>query len=203
MTSAEFGERLDQLREIIINGLRYYAAWINIRLYDANRVTWTFVEQNEALDRFGRFLTPVGSALRIMALMQFAKAFDRNPRTASLRILLREAQRSPSLVPGRTAADLAAVSSQIKHSERIIKKLTDVRNQSLAHADASPMPVAGLIKRDFETLIENTKSAFDCLSIGHRGSRIAWDVPVRDVDRQANEVMGILVEKVKTDKRTR
>ncbi len=153
MTSAEFGKRLDQLLEIIINGLRYYTAWINIRLYDADKVTWTFEEQNEALDSFGRFLTPVGSALRSMALMQFAKAFDRDPRTASLTILLGEAQRTPSLVPARTAADLAAVSSQIKHSERIIKKLTSVRNQSLAHADASPMPVAGLTKRDFDTLI--------------------------------------------------
>ena len=148
MTSTEFGKRLEQLMKIITAGLIYYAAWIKIRLHDADKVTWTLEEQNEALGRFGRFLNPVGSALNSMALMQFAKAFDPDSRTASLKILLDAAQRTPSLVPGRTAADLAAVSSQIKQSERIIKKLTRVRNQSLAHADASPKPVAGLIKGD-------------------------------------------------------
>lgn len=201
MTSAEFGKRLDQLMKIITAGLIYYAAWINIRLHDADKVTWTLEEQNEALGRFGRFLTPVASALNSMALMQFAKAFDPDPRTASLTILLGAAQRTPSLVPGRTAADLAAVSGQIKQSERIIKKLTRVRNQSLAHADASPKPVAGLIKRDFDTLIEHTKSTFDCLSIGHREASIAWDYPVQNMERDASEVMGILVEKVRSDRR--
>ncbi len=200
MTSAEFGKRLDQLMEIIVSGLIYYAAWINLRLHDADKATWTFEEQKEAVERFGRFLNTVASALNGMALMQFAKAFDRNPRTASLTILLDAAQQTPSLVPGRTAADLAAVSNQIKQSEQIIEKLTRLRNQNLAHADANPKPVAGMIKRDFDTLIEHTKSTFNCLSIGHRGASIAWDYPVENVERHASEVMGILVEKVRNDR---
>ncbi len=201
MTSEEYGRRLDQLMKIITAGLIYYAAWINIRLHDADKVAWTLKEQNEALGRYGRFLSPVASALNGMALMQFAKAFDRNRRTASLKILLEAAERTPSLVPGRTVADLAAVSSQIKQSERIIEKLKLVRDKSLAHADASPNPVESLTKGDFDTLIEHTKSTFNCLSIGHSGASIAWDYPVQNVEENASEVMGILVEKVRNDRR--
>ena len=197
MTSAEFGRRLDQLLDIITDGLMYYTAWINISLPDADTVTWTLDEQNEARDRFRRFFRPVGSALNSMALMQFAKAFDRNSRTVSLTILLDAAQRTPGLVPGRTAADLAAVSSQIKQSEWIIQMLTRVRNHSLAHAEASPKPVPGLIKRDFDTLIEHTKATFECLWSGHKSAGISWDPLVQEVSRDTSEVMGILVEKVR------
>ncbi len=179
----------------------YYAAWISIRLPDADMVTWTLDEQNEARDRFRRFFKPVGSALNNMALMQFAKAFDRNSRTASLKILLDAAQRTPSLVPNRTAADLAAVSSQIKQSEMIIQKLKRVRDHSLAHAEASPKPVPGLIKRDFDTLIEHTKSTFECLWSGHKRTGISWDPLVQEVSRDTSEVMGTLVEKVRNDRR--
>ena len=200
MTSAEFVKRLDQLLDIITDGLMYYVAWINIRLPDADKVTWTLDEQNEARDRFRRFFRPVGSALNSMALIQFAKAFDRDPRTASLTNLLDAAQRTPSLVPNRTAADLAAVSSQIKQSERIIKKLKRVRNQSLTHADASPKPVAGLLKRDFDNLIEHTKSAFEYLWSGHKRAGISWNPLVQEVSRDTGEVMGILVKKVKNDR---
>ena len=57
-----------------------------------------------------------------------------------------------------------------------------------------------MIKRDFDTLIEHTKSTFDCLWIGHRGASIAWDYTVQNVERDASELMGILVGKVRNDR---
>ncbi len=196
MTGEEFEKRLKQLMEEIVKGLLYYAAWVSLRFCDKDKVPWSLGDQNKIVDSFGRFLTPVASALNGMALMQFAKVFDKNPRTASLVILLDAAQGKPSLVPNRTPADLQALSKQLKQGQRIINKLTGVRNQRLAHAEANPRQIS-LIKKDFDALIEQTKAAFDCLSIGHTGSIVAWDSPVREVEQDAAELMRVLIDKVK------
>ena len=196
MTDGEFQKRLKQLMEEIVKGLLYYAAWVSLRFRNKDEGPWSLGDQNKVLDRFGRFLTPVASALNGMALMQFAKVFDKNPRTASLVILLDAARGKPSLVPNRTPSDLQALSKQLEQSQQIINKLTRVRNQRLAHAEANPRQ-ASLIKKDFDALIEQTKAAFDCLSIGHTGSIVAWDSPVRELEQDAAELMGILIDEVK------
>ncbi len=198
MTDGEFQKRLRQLMEEIVKGLLYYAAWVTLALWDDDEVSWSLDEQNETVGSFGDFLTPVASAVNGMALMQFAKVLDEKSRTASLTTLLDAAQRKPSLVPNRTPADLAAVSKQLKQSDRTITKLRRVRNKKLAHAEANPQQVAGLMKGDFDRLVGDIKSAFDCLSAGRGDPRIAWDIPVQRVEWQGREVMRLLVEEARS-----
>ena len=183
------------MKEIVI-GLLYYAAWARMYWHE-DKDSWSLDEQNKALGSFGEFLTPVASALNGMALMQFAKVLDKNARTASLATLLDAAQQEPSLVPHRTPSDLAAISKQLNQSKRTIARLRRLRNQKLAHADANPSPVTGLLKRDFDRLIDDIKSAFDCLSVGRGDPRIAWDIPVKPVFLQGGELMRVLVDEMR------
>ena len=114
MTRAEFKRRLDQLRQVIIDGLVYYAAWKNLLLREEGKVSWSLEEQNRVLGRFRGFLTPVGHALPNTALMQFAKVFDTHRRAASLLNLLRAAGQDTGLVPGHTSAEVDGVSAGVQ-----------------------------------------------------------------------------------------
>ncbi len=196
MTGEEFEKRLKQLMEEIVKGLLYYAAWVSLHWHD-DEVSWSRDEQNQAVGRFGDFLTPVATALNGMALMQFAKALDEDSRTVSITTLLDAAQQEPSLVPNATPADLAAISKQLQQSDRTIAKLRRVRNKKLAHAEASPQQVDGLMKGNFDRLVDDIKSAFDKLSVGRGDPRIAWDIPVQLVEWQGREVMRLLVKEAR------
>ncbi|MDO8611684.1 MAG: hypothetical protein Q7R32_02530 [Dehalococcoidia bacterium] len=197
MTRDEFGKRLQQLMKEIVIGLLYYAAWARMYWHE-DKDSWSLAEQNKALGSFGEFLTPVASALNGMALMQFAKVLDKdkNARTASLATLLNAAQQKPELLPNRMPADLNTVAQRLKQSESIVTKLRRVRNQKLAHANANPGPLE-LMKKDFDGLIDEIKSAFDCLSIGYGRPRVAWDFPVKGVERDGSELMRVLVREVR------
>jgi len=192
MTHAEFGKRLGQLREATTRGLWYYAVWKNVRLHDEGRVSWSLEEQNEVLGRFRGFFKPVAFALLDMALMQFAKVFDRRRGTASLWNLLGAARRDTSLVSGRTSAEVDAVSKEFRQSKKVLKTLKRKRDQQLAHVDANPAPVDPILLAEFDGLVEHVVSAFNWLSTAHDRQHFSWEQSLRDAERHTTEVLGTL-----------
>lgn len=196
MTRAEFRKRLGQLQEVITRGLTYYAVWKNLRLHDEGKASWSLEEQNQVLGRFRGFFTPAGFALLDMTLMQFAKVFDTDPKTASLLNLLGAARQDASLVSGHTSAEVDAVSRQFRQSKRIRTALERMRNQQLAHVDADPAPVDRLLTAEFDGLVEHVESAFNWLSRAHDGRLFSWEQSLRDVERHTTDVLGILREEM-------
>ena len=66
------------------------------------------------------------------------------------------------------------------------------RDQHLAHADANPTLGDPLLLGEFDSLVDEVKSAFNWLSREHDGHRVSWQNSVRNVERDATEVLGIL-----------
>jgi hypothetical protein len=196
VTHGEFGKRLDQLREVITLGLAYYAVWKKLSLHDASKVSWSLEDQNRLLGRFWGFFTPVSFALLDMALMQFAKAFDRDPGTASLTNLLRAARQDTSLIPRASAGDMDKVSAQLRQSKRLLTGLKRRRNQHLAHVDANPEPVDPMLNTEFDKLVDDVKSAFDFLSKAHDGRVYGWEQSLRPIDDHTTEILRILQEEM-------
>jgi hypothetical protein len=202
MTRAEFRKRLDQLQEVITRGSAYYAVWKNLRLHDEGGVSWSLEEQNQVLGRFRGFFTPVALALLDMALMQFAKVFDTDPRTASLSNLLRAARQDTSLVSGRTSAEVGAVSTGLQRSKKILAGLKRMRDQRLAHVDADPGPVDPLLTAEFDGLVEDVESAFNWLSRAHDGQLVSWEHWLRRVERDTSQILDMCVEQLRRQRST-
>ncbi len=200
MTPQEYGKRLEALREVITRGLSYYAVWKMLRLRDADNVSWSLEEQNQILGRFRGFLSPVVFALLDMALMQFAKAFDTDRRTASLTNLLAAARRDTSLVPGVSVSDLRATSREISQHKRMLISLKRKRDQDLSHIDASPAPVDPLLTAEFDKLVESVKSAFNTLSTGHAQGFFSWDHMLSESQRHTTEVVQALLGQIERDR---
>lgn len=196
MTHDEFRKRLDQLREVITRGLAYYAVWKNLSLHDVGKVSWSLEEQNKLLGRFRGLFTPVGLALQDMALIEFAKVFDTDRRTASLTNLLRAARQDTSLIPRASAGDMDKVSAQLRQSKRILTALKRKRDQQLVHIDVDPLPVSPILNTEFDKLVEAVKSAFNSLSTAHDGRFFSWKQSLRQSDDHTTEILRILQEEM-------
>ena len=195
MTRNEFRKRLDQLREVITRGLAYYTVWSKLRLHDKAGVSWSLEQQNKVLGRFRGFFSPVALALMDMALMQFAKAFDADSRTASLPVLLSAAQKDPSLASGKPSAELSRISMQLQENSGTLSALKQMRNQQLAHVDSNPLSVGPLMSQNIESLAEDVKSAFNWLSTAHDGNVTDWDFLLRTSGQHTTDVLNILLER--------
>jgi hypothetical protein len=197
MRHNEFRKRLDRLREVLGRGLLYYTVWKNLSLHDTSKVSWSLEEQNEVLGRFYGFTTPVTLALLDMARLEFAKVFDKDPKTASLWNLLRAARQDPTLIPRGSAVDVDKASAQFRGSKRILSSLERIRNQRLAHVDAEPLPVGPIRNTELDKLVDDVKSAFNFLSTAHDGRVVSWDYSVETADWGTTEVLRVLIEEVK------
>lgn len=196
MTPDEFGEQLAQLREAMTRGLAYYTVWKGIAFRDEAKAKASLEEESAVLGRFRGFFTPVGLALHDMALMQFAKMFDKGATTVSLRRLLGAARGDPSLVPHAKAADLRETSRQMKQSEAVLANLKRMRDQRIAHVDAAPEPVDPLLIRDLDGLAEYVTTAFNTLSVGYDQNWLSLEQMLRTSERHTAEVLGILIEEM-------
>jgi hypothetical protein len=176
----------------------YYTVWKNLALHDPSRVSWSLTEQNELLGRFRGFFTPVALALLDMALMEFAKVFDKDSGTASLTNLLGAGRRQrESLIPRASEDDLRNAAVQLRENKRIRAGLERKRNQQLAHIDVEPLPVDPILAADFDKFVEYVKAAFNLLSTAHDGRFVSWEHSLRDVDACTNLVLRLVVEEVR------
>ena len=196
ITHTEFRKRLEQLREVIARGSAYWAVSKKLRYREEGKVSWSLEEQDKILGRFHGFFTPVALAVLDMAFLEFNKVFDADPRTVSLRNLLRAARQDTSLVPGRAPAEVNAVWSQLQQSQRILKVLKRRRDQRLAHVDANAAPVDPLLVKEFDSLAEDVRSAFSWLAEAHYGRPFSWDWLIPEVEAGTSQVMSTLLEEL-------
>jgi hypothetical protein len=195
MTPEEFKKRLDQLREVIMRAVSFYKVWLRLQ-YREDTASWSLNEQNRMLDQFRGFFTPVAIAMRGAALLEFAKVFDQDDRTASLFVLLKAARRQPSLVPARTPDDLRGFDKQLKMADQTLQSLKDMRDQRLAHTDANPVAPTPLPKKDLDLLATTIEKIFNGLSAGHDGNVFSWEYMLRTSDRDTTAVLRILMDEV-------
>lgn len=191
-----FKKRLEQLQEVIMSGLSFYAVWNKLRLHDAKEVSWSLDRQNQILGRWIRFFTPVGIGLQRMAMLEFAKVFDTDTRTVSLTNLLKEAKRDSGLIPHAQPSDLQDISDRLRQAKATLKTIMKLRNQRLAHADATPDPLPPLMSQKVESLIDDIKFAFNRLSTAHDQSVYSWDYALQRSERETTEILGLLVNEV-------
>lgn len=197
MTGKEFKHQLDKLREVILSGLAFYTVWSTLSLYDPADTKWSIDEQNQVLGRWRGFFTPAGLALQRMAFIELAKVFDDDSKTASLRTLLNEARREPSLVPHATSGDLAAISAKLRHGKATLAALKKLRNQRLAHADQNPDPVPPPTVKTIEGLAEDIKDAFNRLSAAHDRSIQGWGFPLETCEEHTKSILATLLMETK------
>jgi len=197
MRHNEFRQRLDRLQQVLTRGLAYYTVWKNLRLHDPSKVSWSLEEQNEVLGRFRGFITPVTLALLDMTLMEFAKVFDKDPKTASLTNLLAAARQDTTLIPRASAGDVNEISAQLRQSKRIRAELKRMRDQQLAHVDIEPLPVGPIQNTELDKLVDDVKSAFNSLSTAHDGRVVSWEYSLQTADRDTTEVLRVFIEEIK------
>ena len=204
MTPAEFKERLEKLLRVIGWGLQHYTVWIRLRFHEKEKVNWALEEQNRAAATFNAFFVAVSSAALDMALLQFAKVFDTDSRTASLTNLMRAAKADAKLVPHITPSELVQASKALDQSKKLVTELMRRRNQEVAHADANPAPPAGNIKKkDFDQLIDRIDGAFNVLHRGHHNGRVDWRFLVSDVEQDTLSLLEVLVAESRASTRER
>jgi hypothetical protein len=192
----QFKQRLEQLQEVIMSGLSFYAVWNKLRLHDEKEVSWSLDRQNQILGRWNGFFTPVGIGLQRMAMLEFAKVFDPDARTVSLTNLLKEAERDRSVIPHAQASDLTDISGRLQQAEATLKTIVTLRNQRLAHADARPDPLPPLMSQQMDSLIEDIKFAFNRLSAAHDKNVYSWNYALDRTGRDTTAVLRLLLKEI-------
>ena len=129
MQRQEFKRQLDELCKVISDGIAYFSAWRGLMVEDEDSA--------HALNRYRGLFLPARSALLWMTLMQFAKVFDRDSRTVSLRNLLTAAKKDREhLTPYATEENLRHIEQKVDASEGLLERLKRLRIQRIAHHDA-------------------------------------------------------------------
>lgn len=171
---------------IIARGLGYFKAWA--KLYDRDE------ETAHALNRYRGFIASAERALKDMALLEFAKAFDRDPRTSSMRVLLKEAQSNrDELAPHSTEADLIDLESQINDNQDLLERLKGARDQRIAHLDVN-FKGYKLLYGEMNKLAEDIQSMYNSLSSWHDREIASFDSYVRDTEKHTSEVVELIRE---------
>ena len=187
MEIKEFKGQLDELQNIISDGIAYFSVWQGLMVEDEVSA--------QALNRYrGLFLT-ARNALLWSALMQFAKIFDRDSRTVSLRNLLTAAKNDrENLTPYATEEKLLDIERKIDASESLLQRLKGFRDQRLAHHDATVTGKTPLLYGEVKRLVEEIKSMYNSLRLGHDRSTTAFDHLALEGGRHTSEVVRIMRE---------
>lgn len=149
----------------------------------------------QALNRYRALFLPARNALLWAALMQFAKVFDRDSRTVSLRNLLTTAKNDrKNLTPYATEESLLEIEQNIDASEGLLQRLKGYRDQRLAHHDATVTGNVSLLYGEVQKLVEEIKSMYNSLRLGHDRSTTAFEYLTREAEWHTSEVVRIMRE---------
>lgn len=193
MTIEEYKNQLHELRNLISDGVAYFAAWCEIENLDEDSV--------HALNRYRDFFVPVQLSLKHMAILQFAKVFDRNPRAVSITNLLNTAKANPGVfAPHAEINDLQKVEDMINNNEKLRNNLKSFRDQRLAHHDKVLSRNQPLLLGQMKKLIDETKEMYNILSLGHERSSAAFDSLYNEVKHSTSSVKQIMLEKLNSDR---
>jgi hypothetical protein len=187
-----FRQKLDRLNSEITFGVCYFRVWHSIFVPDPIEPKESIDDRDDAFSFYQGFFTPIENALRQMMLLQFAKVYDHKEQTASLRVLLSEAQSKPELVPHAAMGDLKAIAQELEGSEEILKSLKLTRDQRIVHVMANPCEPSRIEMPGFEELIDRTKRAFNSLAYAHDRMKTAWGILVEDTDRHSKQVLQVI-----------
>jgi len=170
---------------MIINGIAYLSAWHGIA--DLND------RSARALSRYRGFFLPAQLSLKQMALLQFAKVFDRDPRTVSFYNLLSAAKNNPKLlVPYAKENDLQNLESKITSNDELLSHLKSYRDQRLAHHDKVVSRDTSLPFGKVRQLIDDVEDMYNSLSDWHEGSVTSFDFMSREAQVHASKVIEIV-----------
>lgn len=187
MQPQEFKRQLDELRTAISDGIAYFTAWRGLMVEDEVSA--------HALNRYRGLFLPARNALLWMTLMQFAKVFDRHPRTISLRNLLTAAEKNrENLTPHATEENLQQLEKQIDASEDLLIRLKRVRDQRIAHHNATITGDTRLLYGEMQKLVDEVKSMYNSLTRYHDRSTTNFENLARDAERHTSEVVRIMCE---------
>jgi hypothetical protein len=187
MEPEEFKRQLHELRDIIVEGVAYFSAWYGIANLDEDSA--------DALNRYRAFFLPVQPSLKNMALLQFAKVFDHDPRTVSLHTLLSAAKSNPALlVPYAEGDDLQNLERKIDSNEQLLSHLKSYRDQRLAHHDQVVSRDTSLPFGQVRQLIDDVKDMYNSLSKWHERSTISLDFMYKEAERHTSDVIRIMCE---------
>ena len=187
MELEEFKRQLYELQNIIINGIAYFSAWYGIANLDDRSA--------HALNRYRGFFKPAQLSLNQMALLQYAKVFDRDPRTVSLYSLLSAAKNNPRLlVPYAKEHDLQNLEIKITSNDELLSHLKNYRDQRLAHHDQVVSRDTSLPFGQVRQLIDDVKDMYNSLSEWHEGSTTSFDFISREAEEHTSKVIEIMCE---------
>lgn len=185
MELEEFKTQLHELRDIIAGGVAYFSAWYGIANLNE--------DEAHALNRYRGFFLPAQVSLNHMALLQFAKAFDHDPRTVSLHKLLSAAKSNPTLlVPYAKGDDLQNLERQIDNNEQVLGHLKSYRDQRIAHHDHAVSRNTSLPFGEVRQLIDDVKDMYNSLSKWHERSTTSFDFMIREAERHTSDVKQIM-----------
>lgn len=194
MTPEEFVRRRNQLCSLLLRAKCYYVITLEL---------WPTAERVDLLNRFLGFFGLVRQAVFDAALLSYAKAYDFDSRTASIRVLLDAVKAAPSiLAPNATDGALDALEILVRSNDHMLGNLRRLRNQRLAHTDASPSEDISLEKGKLDKLVEDTERAFNDLSRLHDGSGTLFLVQANDTERHTGQVVETL-QKAEDSRRRR
>lgn len=194
MNRNEFKRQLDELQRQIFHAIVSY----QVRL-----ALWETPEVVDILNSYRGFFFPVRDALYGTWVMGFAKVFDRDSRTVSLKNLMEVTKEDRSnLVPNMTKNKIDELEHRLSHHDATLKAIKKLRDQHLAHLDAVPEPKLPLIKKDADQMIEMLEDVFNQLSQGHDGSVYSWSYQANLSAWQTREILRILMEDVQARKAT-
>jgi len=192
MNSNEFKRQLDELQRQIFHAIVSY----HVRL-----ALWETPEVVDILNRYRGFFIPVRDALYGTWVMGFAKVFDRDSRTVSLKNLMKVAKEDVSnLVPKMTGKKIDELEQRLSQHDTILRTIKRLRDQHLAHLDAAPEPKLPLIKKDVDQMIETLEDVFNQLSQGHDGSEYSWSYQTNRSAWETSEILRILSEDAQEQK---
>ncbi|MBI4197897.1 MAG: hypothetical protein HY533_02155 [Chloroflexi bacterium] len=184
MTPEAFVSRRDQLRSLLLRARCYYVITLEL---------WPTPERVDILNRFLGFFGLVRQAVIDAAFLSYAKAYDSDLRTASIRVLLDAAKANPSvLAPNASDGELDALEALVRSNDQTLGNLQRLRNQRLAHIDASPSGDMSLQKGELNQLVEDTERAFNDLSRMHDRSATMFLMQVDDTERRTRQVIETL-----------
>lgn len=185
MEYQEFTRRLNELGSVITMGIAYFVAWRGLMVEDE--------ESAHALNLHRGFFLPARDALLWMTFMQLSKAFDRDPRTISLTVLLDAAKANrTTLTPQATEDELNIIEKQISDNEQLLTRLKNLRDQRIAHHDAIAPNDRRVLFGEVQKLVEDIKSMYNNLCHWHNNTYTSFDMISRDAERDTAEVVNIM-----------
>jgi len=186
MDRREFARQLNQLQREVFRAIISY----QVRL-----ALWETPEVVDILNCYRGFFIPVRDALYGTMVVGFAKVFDRDSRTMSLRNLLKVAKGNMAqLVPNMTIEKIEELERRLSQHDAVLRVIKKLRDQHFAHLDARPKPELPLIKRDIEQMIETLKDVFNQFSAGHDKSVYSWSYQTNRSGWETSEILRILSE---------